>query len=92
MAKVIIDGKFPKRIDNLVLYKLDNQVIIREISGFTSVNLLTSPKYLLSRQNASEFGRVSSTCKQLRLVLKDYLPKKNNLLVVNSLTKKCETF
>jgi hypothetical protein len=57
-------------------------------SGFTSKALKTSPKYALSRQNASEFGRVSSTCKELRLALKDYLPKKNNLLVVNNLTKK----
>jgi hypothetical protein len=42
----------------------------------------------LSRQNASEFGRVSATCKHIRVGLKDVLPKNNNLLVVNSLTKK----
>jgi hypothetical protein len=88
MAKVTVEGKFPKRIDDFVLYKLEDQIIMRAKSGFTSKALKTSPKYALSRQNASEFGRVSSTCKELRLALKDYLPKKNNLLVVNTLTKK----
>lgn len=88
MAKVTVEGKFPKRIEDYVLYKLHDQVIIRAKSGFTSKDLQTAPKYALSRKNASEFGRVSSTCKALRLALKDYLPKKNNLLVVNALTKK----
>lgn len=88
MAKVTVEGAFPKRIDGYILYKLGDQVIIRTKSGFTSKALKKSPKYALSRQNASEFGRVSSTCKALRLALLAYLPKKNNLLVVNSLTKK----
>ena len=88
MAKVTVEGKFPRRIDDFVLYKLNNQVIIRAVSGFTSDTMKTSPKYELSRQNASEFGRVSATCKQLRLALQTVLPKKNNLAVVNSLTKK----
>lgn len=88
MAIVTVEGKFPKRIQNCVLYKLDGVVVIRENSGFTTKALMTSPKYALCRQNASEFGRVSATCKQIRMALKDFLPKKNNLLVVNSLTKK----
>lgn len=88
MARVKVEGEFPKRIDDYVLYKLEDQIIMRAKSGFTTKALKTSPKYALSRQNASEFGRVSSTCKELRLALKDYLPKKNNLLVVNNLTKK----
>ena len=88
MAKVTVEGKYPKRIGNYVLYPLNDEVIMKAKSGFTSKALKTSPKYALSRQNASEFGRVSSTCKELRLALKDYLPKKNNLLVVNNLTKK----
>lgn len=88
MAKVTVEGKFPKRIDDYVLYKLGDQIIIRANSGFTSKALKTSPKYALSRQNASEFGRVSATCKQLRLALSGFLPKKNNLAVVNTLTKK----
>lgn len=88
MAKVTVEGKFPKRIDGFVLYKLNKHVIIRAVSGFTSDGLKTLPKYELSRQNASEFGRVSATCKQLRLALQTVLPKKNNLAVVNSLTKK----
>lgn len=88
MAKVTVEGAFPKRIDDYILYKLGDQVIIRIKSGFTSKALKKSPKYALSRQNASEFGRVSSTCKALRIALCAYLPKKNNLLVVNSLTKR----
>jgi len=76
MAKVTVEGKFPKRIDDYVLYKLGDQIIIRANSGFTSKALKTSPKYALSRQNASEFGRVSATCKQLRLALSGFLPKK----------------
>lgn len=88
MAKVTVEGKFPKRIDDFVLYKLNDQVIMRAVSGFTSAAMKASPKYELSRQNASEFGRVSATCKQLRLALQTVLPKKNNLAVVNSLTRK----
>ena len=88
MAKVEVEGKFPKRIDDFVLYKLNDQVIIRAISGFTTKALKSSPKYALSRQNASEFGRVSSTSKQLRVALAPFLPKKNNLAVVNTLNKK----
>jgi hypothetical protein len=88
MAKITVEGKFPKRIDDYVLYKLDDQIIMRAKSGFTSKALKSSPKYALSRQNASEFGRVSATCKQLRLALCGFLPKKNNLAVVNALTKK----
>lgn len=88
MAKITVDGPFPRRIDDYVLYKLDDQIIMRATSGFTSEALKTATKYALSRQNASEFGRLSSICKALRLALKDYLPKQNNLLVVNSLVKK----
>lgn len=88
MARVTVEGKFPKRIDDFVLYKLNDQVIMRAVSGFTSAAIKTSPKYELSRQNASEFGRVSATCKQLRLALQTVLHKKNNLAVVNCLTKK----
>ena len=88
MAKVIVEGKFPKRIGNYVLYPLASDIVMKKKSGFTREALKTSPKYELSRRNASEFGRLSSTCKELRLALKDYLPKKNNLLVVNALNKK----
>lgn len=88
MAKVTTEGKYPRRIGDFVLYPLDDKVIMRAKSGFTSEALKTDPKYVLSRQNASEFGRVSAICKQLRMALKGFLPKKNNLLVVNSLTKK----
>jgi hypothetical protein len=88
MAKVTVEGKFPRRIGDYVLYSLEDQIIIRAKSGFTSEALKTSPKYAKSRNNASEFGRISTSCKALRLALRDYLPKKNNLLVVNSLTKK----
>jgi len=87
MAKVIVEGKFPKRIGNYVLYPLASDIVMKKKSGFTSKALKTSPKYDLSRRNASEFGRLSSTCKELRLALKDYLPKKNNLFVVNALNK-----
>lgn len=89
MAKITsYEGKLPKRIEDYVIYPLNGAIIIRAKSGFTSKALKNSPKYALSRQNASEFGRVSSICKQLRMVLTSFLPKKNNLAVVNSLTKK----
>lgn len=88
MAKITsFEGKLPKRIEDYVIYPLDDAIIIKAKSGFTTKALKTSPKYALSRQNASEFGRVSATCKQLRTVLASFLPKKNNLAVVNALTK-----
>lgn len=80
-------GKIPKRIlDHYVLYKLDGELIIREMSGFTSKELLHSAKYANCRKNASEFGRVSRACKGIRVALAGVLPKKN-LAVVNALTK-----
>jgi len=88
MAVVITDGKFPKRIGNYVLYRLDDQVIIRPISGFTSKGMKHAEKYELSRQNANEFGRVSALCKQIRLTLYGILPRYNNLDIVNHFTKK----
>jgi hypothetical protein len=88
MAKIkSYSGKIPKRIlDHYVLYKLDGELIIREMSGFTSKELLHSAKYANCRKNASEFGRVSRACKGIRVALAGVLPKKN-LAVVNALTK-----
>lgn len=88
MGILLTDGKFPKRIGDYVLYRLDDQVVIRSISGFTSKGMKHAAKYELSRQNASEFGRVSALCKQVRLALYGILPQYNNLAVVNSFTKK----
>ncbi len=88
MGILLTEGEFPKRIGDYVLYRLDNQVVIRSISGFTSKGMKHAAKYELSRQNASEFGRVSTLCKQVRLALNGILPKYNNLVVVNSFTKK----
>jgi len=88
MAKITdFEGKVPKRIGNHVVYTLDGDLVVRANSGFTSKALQTDPKYALSRKNASEFGRVSSLCKGVRMALKDILPKKHNLAVVNSFTK-----
>jgi len=89
MAKIIsYKGRLPKRIwDEYVTYYLDGVLVIREKSGFTSKELLTSAKYANCRNNSSEFGRVSKTCKGIRLALQSLLPKHNNLGVVNSLTK-----
>lgn len=89
MAKISLqDGEIPKRMDDFVIYPLDGDLIIRQKSGFTSEALLEHPKYALCRQNASEFGLVSKTCKAIRVLLQDELTKHNNLEVVNSFTKK----
>lgn len=89
MAKIVsYSGKIPKRIfDNYLIYKLGEDLIIREKTGFTTEELLKSAKYANCRKNASEFGRVSKACKGLRVLLDGILPKKNNLAVVNALTK-----
>jgi hypothetical protein len=89
MAKIVsYSGKLPKRIlDNYVIYKLGQDLIIREKSGFTREALLSAAKYANCRNNSSEFGRVSRTCEGIRVALAGILPKKNNLDVVNSLTK-----
>ena len=89
MAQIIsYKGRLPKRIgDTHVIYELDGILVVREKSGFTRKALLTSAKYANCRLNSSEFGRVSRTCKGIRLALQSLLPKHNNLGVVNSLTK-----
>lgn len=87
MAKLTGSGKVLKRIDNYVVYELDGDVIIRRNSGFTPEGMKSDPKYALSRQNAIEFGKVSSLCKQMRQSLAGILPKKNGLFICNSLVK-----
>jgi hypothetical protein len=82
------DGKLPKRIGEYLVYKLDDVMILRQNSGFTTTGNLNSPQYRRTRENATEFGRVSSRCKEIRCALKGILPKRNNLAVVNSFIRK----
>lgn len=89
MARILShEGKIPKRIGDFVIYKLHDDLIIRAISGFSTDGLKKSAKYANCRKSSSEFGRVSSTCKLIRMELQELLPKANNLAVVNSFTKK----
>ncbi len=89
MAKITeYEGKYPPHIEDCVVYPLDGDLIIRVKSGFTTKGLLHSSKYVLCRQNASEFGLVSKTCKAIRLLVANGLSKHNNLQVVNAFTKK----
>ncbi len=78
----------PKRIGNLVFYTWRGLSVVRTNSGFTSETLKTDAKYVNARNTATEFGKVSSLCKAIRMTLSSILPKKNNLAVVNSFTKK----
>ena len=80
------NGKFPKRVDDYIIYRLGDDMVFREVSGFTTKALKNSPRYENSRKNASEFGQVSALCKQIRVLLCEVLPKKDNLFVCNSLT------
>lgn len=89
MAKITsYEGKIPKRIGDYVVYKLDEQLVVRGNSGFTSKGVTQEAKYALCRQNASEFGLVSKTCKAIRVLVADGLTRHNNLEVVNNFTKK----
>ena len=86
MAKISSEGKIPKRIDDMVTYRLYDDYILRKKSGFTSKGMKKDPKYARSRENASEFGNVSRLCKNIRIAIKEVLPKCNNLEVCNGLT------
>src|SRR6187551_550093 len=88
MAKFESDGKYPKRIGDQLLYELHGVGTMRTISGFTSEGVKKLPKYILCRQNNSEFGRLSSTNKHLRVALAASLSKKNNLAITNTLNQK----
>jgi hypothetical protein len=88
MATIQTEGKFPKRIGDFVLYRWEDKVVVKAVSGFTTAALKTAAHYELSRKNASEFGRVSSLCKQVRVALHGILPRQDNLAVVNAFTKK----
>lgn len=89
MAKITnYEGEIPKRIGNLVFYKLRGNLIVRTNSGFTSEAINNDSKYTKTLNNASEFGKVSSLCKNIRVALAHMLPKNNNWDVVNSFTKK----
>lgn len=86
MAKISSDEKIPKRIGDFVTYPLDGDHIIRKKSGFTKKGMAKDPKYAKSRDNAKEFGAVSRLSKNIRIALKEILPKSNNLAVCNGLT------
>lgn len=89
MAKIIsFEGKYFPKVEGYAIYPLGNDLIIRAHEGFTSEKLNSLSQYEVCKQNASEFGRVTSLCKQFRVAIKPYLPVKNNLLIVNSFTKK----
>jgi hypothetical protein len=98
MARVSSNEKLPKRIDDYLIYNLDNQFVMRKISGFTRKQILNSTKYARVRENAAEFGHVSRLCKALRLSLITLLPRKDSLAICNTLTKLmrrvlvCDTF
>lgn len=87
MAKISSDGKIPKQIEDYIVYTLNGDYIMRRKSGFTSKKMKIDPKYRQSRNNAAEFGKVSSLCKKIRMALEGILPKKNNLAICNSLVK-----
>lgn len=89
MAKVYSDGKIPKRIgEDCVTYRLKgiDDPIVKKKTGFTKKGMKDDPKYAKSRENASEFGAVTRLCKEIRMALKEVLPKSNNLEVCNGLT------
>ena len=86
MGKIYSNGKIPKRIGDYVTYPLDGENIIKKKSGFTKKGMAIDPKYEKSRQNASEFGAVSRLSKNIRIALKEVLPRSNNLAVCNTLT------
>jgi hypothetical protein len=88
MGKLNTDDNSTGRIGNVVVYRYNDMRIVRTISGFTTEALRTSPQYENCRKAASEFGHVSSACKQIRTALYGILPVRNNLAVVNSFTKK----
>lgn len=87
MAKIFSDGKIPKRFDGMVTYRLKgiDGHIVKEKTGFTTEALLKDPKLAKSRENANEFGPVTHLCKDIRMILKEGLPKSNNLEVTNGL-------
>jgi hypothetical protein len=87
MAKLLTKEFFKARLDNFLAYPLKGRMILREISGFTTEALKNSPQYENCRQTASEFGRMSASCKHVRIALKAILPRQNNLAVVNAFTK-----
>ncbi|NDP28010.1 MAG: hypothetical protein GZ087_11375 [Flavobacterium sp.] len=86
MAKIFSDGKIPKRFEGYVIYPLWGEHIIKEKTGFTTEGLKDDPKYAKSRENASEFGVLTQSCKAIRMALNEGLPKSNNLEVCNGLT------
>jgi len=87
MARISSSEKLPMRIDGYVIYPLDDQMVLRKNSGFTTEAVLNSDQYARVRENAAEFGHVSKLCKALRLSLGTVLPKQGNLSVCNGLTK-----
>lgn len=88
MGFITSKGPMPKRIGDCVIYPYEGKYLIRKKSGFTSQALKKHPKYAKSRENASNFGRLSREAKILRDPLKPYLPKRNAMQVFNGWNKK----
>lgn len=73
---VIISHKATKRkrVDDIVFYQLDGQLIARTIGSISKRRLATAPQYKTLRDNQSEFGLSSRLTGTLRRALKPYLP------------------
>lgn len=87
MAKLSSEGKIPKKIGDYIVYQLGDETVMRRKSGFDSEKMQDGANYQRSRDNATEFGKVSALCKKMRLALKGVLPRQNNLDVCNALLK-----
>ena len=89
MAKILsFEGKRLPEIEGYVIYDLHGAKVMRKISGFKSKDVLHHPKYQKSRENSTEFGNLSHSCKVLRVGLDTILPKNKNRPLTNAFTKK----
>lgn len=94
MAKLVCSGLFPKRIGKYVVYLLSDveEPVVRLNSGFDAESWHTADKYVKSRQNASEFGRLTQVCRLFREELDMVLPSYNRKGICNHLVKKLYPF
>ncbi|MCL9806449.1 hypothetical protein NAT51_13005 [Flavobacterium amniphilum] len=67
--------KITGEYDGLLFYELNGQIVVRKKTGFEGKGIKTKANYVRTRENASEFGRVSVIGKRLRMELYPFLKK-----------------
>lgn len=80
--------KITGQFDGLSFYELNGKIVVRKSGGFDGKAIKSKPNYERTRENASEFGMVVQTGKEMRLALHPILKRIHSSYLHNHIVKK----